>query len=51
MSDITEVITQMTDWCDRARQRLEVCGLGSFPGLKMQKQDTYLFYCVAICFH
>lgn len=51
MTDTTETVIQMTDQCDKVRERLKVCGLGIFPGLKMQKQDAYLFYCVAICFH
>lgn len=50
-TDAMETTTQMTDQCDKARERLEVCVLGSYPGLKMQKQDAHLFYCVAICFH
>lgn len=49
MTDTAE--TQMREHCDKARERLEVWGLVSFPGHKMQKQDEYLFYYVAICFH
>lgn len=45
MTDTIESITQMREHCDKARERLEVCRLGSFPGLKMQKQDAYLILC------
>ena len=50
MTDTTETITQMTDQHDKARERHKLYGLGNFPGLKMQKQDVYLSYCVVICF-
>lgn len=45
MAHTIETITQMREHYDKARERLEVCGLGSFPGLKMQKQDAYLLLC------
>lgn len=50
MTDTTEAVTQITDQLDEATERLDLCVLGNLPGLKMQKQNAYLFYCVAICF-
>lgn len=45
MADITGTVTQMTDQCDKARESLDVCELGSFPGLKC-KSKMHIYFIV-----
>lgn len=50
VTDTMETPTQVMDQLVKATEKLDLCVLGKFPVLKMQKQNAYLFYCVAICF-
>lgn len=45
MTDTTDTITQMREHCDKAKERLEVCGLGSFQGLKC-KSKMHIYFIV-----